>query len=566
MNVNVKYRLGYKDFFNDEPKKIEFYLEKIPHEIVLASMIIGFANPNKIFHDPKYYIKSFLPEYMVDELLSKLRKNYQLFDIISCLRIAELFLKNKTEIQKDVSDSEQRISLLKLVLTVNDELKSDENTLKEKIGNKSFQYSIASFFYRYDLEYFGYDQLGVIQILKSVEFFTYISNTEKLQPHLTLFLSKYDLNNWQEWVLNLIYFVSILISDDFKKNTFLEIEVPNNKLYKKNCHFYNALSINSKLNGEFKKDFKILRKYPVYKIEEGLYLIISDHFFIEKIYDNLQSTFIEEISKNVSDEKKVNFKSISGEDFSERTLLYDIMKRSFPNEWKHISGSYFKSKGYKDSEPDYYLRFNDKVFLFECKDVSLTGFVKQSFDYSKIEEGLRRKFYKESKSNGKLKKRAILQILENIKRVNNNFFKSCDDDFDGKKVEIYPILVTHNRQFDCPGINNLLNHWLKDELANNTSEIVTKNVNRLTLINIEIFLLWYKAIKQRDKFVFEKLIDEYHKNATNEIVAINQKEQLQKEVESNISFTYFFKEKMKSKGILKTNLNDIKDHLLPKES
>jgi len=503
--------LEYKDIFDDKPKSKEFYLKRIPREIRLVSALINYAIPNDRFNKSIKFLDSFAPELLPKIQAICVRYGIAnscilLFDIVSCLRIAELILQNK-KAEETISNADYQINLIKLILVVNDEWQKEVKTAKKKIHDKPIPSLILSYFYRYDLEYFGYYQLGVAQILKSIEFFKYISKTEKFQQHLKLFLEEYDLDNWQEWILNLMYYASILISNDFKGKTFLEIEVENNKFYIKNCGFFNALSINEYLNGKFDKDFGTLRKYPVYKIEEGKYIIISSQFMIESIFDNAQSAFIK-INDNIPN-NKLKFKSISGQGFSEETLLYGIMKKSFPNEWIHVTGENFKVKNYEDSEPDYYLRFDNKVFLFECKDVASNGDIKQSFDYKSIKKELISRFYRKDKSNGNIEKKAILQLLGNIERINNNFFDRCDNEFDGKKVEIYPILITHNRQFDCVGINKLLSVWFNNELKINASKICNENVKPLTLINIEIFLLWHKEIKERSKFIFEELIDEF---------------------------------------------------------
>jgi len=564
MNVTINARLGYKDLFDDEPKSKEFYLKTIPEDMFLASAIISFANPKNILNNPMNIL--FLPEnkHFRDDILPKLeiklKQNYKFYDIICCLRIAELILKRRTV--TNANEAEAEINWLKLILIVNDELNKEMTDGVEKKNLNHIQSTIFYTFYRYDLESIELSEVYVLlklQIIKSVEFFSFLKNSTKLKPYLRPFLEKYEIDNWEDWIKNLVSLTLLMMTGkndllpdnfskiraDFNNRTYFEYTLAKNKFYTKNCRFFDELSINSDINNnkEFKRNFITLREYPVYKIDEEKYLIISTQFFVEKIYTNIQTTFIKEI--NVPYDEKVNFKSISGEDFSERTLFYSMMKKSFPNRWMHISGEKFKSKGYKVSEPDYYLRFKNTVFLFECKDVSLTGFVKQSFDYTEIENGLMRKFYKEIKSNGKIKKRAILQLLENIKRVYNNLFERCDNGYDGKKVKIYPILITHNRQFDCLGINKLLNNWFKQELQSNSTEICIKNAEPLTLINIEIFLRWHEAINKRSKFIFEKMIDEFQKKAAN-----------QNEIDSNISFTYFFKQKMKSQNIPESNLNE----------
>ena len=71
-----------------------------------------------------------------------------------------------------------------------------------------------------------------------------------------------------------------------------------------------------------------------------------------------------------------------GEEFSERFFFYSLMKRCFG---LNYSGEELE-KALGKGIPDYYLRYRNRVFVFECKDVQMAAKKKLSGDYETIKK------------------------------------------------------------------------------------------------------------------------------------------------------------------------------------
>jgi len=80
-----------------------------------------------------------------------------------------------------------------------------------------------------------------------------------------------------------------------------------------------------------------------------------------------------------------------GNEFSEHVLFYTAMKKCFGRYGTiRLTGEEIKAM-IGDSEPDYYLRNDADLFLFEFKDVVLSTDIKYSGDAAKIKAGIANK-------------------------------------------------------------------------------------------------------------------------------------------------------------------------------
>ncbi|MBK8483844.1 MAG: hypothetical protein IPL31_05740 [Saprospiraceae bacterium] len=111
-----------------------------------------------------------------------------------------------------------------------------------------------------------------------------------------------------------------------------------------------------------------------------------------------------------------------------------------------------------------------------------------------------------------MQKKAIHQLIENIKRILELHYTECDADYNPNFIRIFPIIVVHDRQFDSIGVNKLLSMWFSDELTVLGRTCNVKNVQELTVINIDTLLLYQEAFKNRSDCKLEQIITDYHQN------------------------------------------------------
>ncbi len=420
-------------------------------------------------------------------------------------------IANSSELNQNIETDDFELKLFKLYLLLN----SQQDTLEvlnfskirtlessERISASLLQLS----YHDYDLNNYVLAEVFLTQLIKSIEFLKFIES--ELNQHLVSFLKKYNCNDWQDWIKKLLnIIVPILTHDNLK---YSEIELKDEDISE--IGTFLDLFCN-KIELEEKPDFIILRSNPIHKKNDNSYIVINKLFLVERIFKSIIFEFSLDVNNRVAGSHKLkNFRSNYCDNFSEQKLLYKLLNSSFPGNSKYIkiNGNEFVNKNY-NGEPDYYVRFKNKILLFESKDVILKGEEKQSRDYLILKEALKSKFVKTEKK-GKTNNKAILQIIENIKRFLNKFYKEIDTTYDTNNIKFYPILVTHDRQFDTPELNRLINKWFRAELENffNKSEIL--RIQDLTILNIDSIVLYQENFRQRGKAGLEILINDYHKS------------------------------------------------------
>ncbi|MBK8518424.1 MAG: hypothetical protein IPL55_19705 [Saprospiraceae bacterium] len=388
----------------------------------------------------------------------------------------------------------------------------------------------------------------ICQVVKSIFFFEYLEQRPELEHHLQYFLDEFKKDSWQEWMHAYLALVSLVIFQENGK--YSEIILPLNDGLEQNQHFFEMLSLNDVSN---EQDYISIRSNPLLEIGENHYRIIYDLFLVEKIFKSIQFKFSLDINKKVDKQYKLgDFRADHCDKFSEQTLLYKMMEMSFSSKWKHISGEKFKKAGF-DSEPDYFIQIGNNIFLFESKDVILKGEEKQTRDSLIISEALKSKFYFSNDRNGKIEKKAILQLITNIDRLLSNYYSDLFT-VNANHVRIFPIIITHDRQFDSMGVNKLVSIWFKDELEEKISSKHHHKINPPTIINIDTFILYHELFNSRAILIFEELIASYHEQTY--ITRLRKKSMSREEFSSKvqkslISFQGYIDDLVLKKGMMK---------------
>lgn len=548
MGAKLGRRLGYKDIFDDKPLEFSQYFKGVNKNLLLAfvSTLIKAAHPNHRLNQPKELVKTWFstPNYdLKKSILRKIATNDGIINIISSLNISEYILKNEFDQTKSIPNAVVEVNIFKAYLLLNEKQDALERVGLEKLSTKNNEekmlaFMLSSSFHDSDLMNYKLIDVFISQLVKSIEFFNYLDRTPELNPHLNLFLKKFNCNTWKEWLNK--YLSAVLPVIKSNNESYFDLIVEKNDDYNLNCRFLDNFSIQEDSSYQ-NKDFITIRSLPLIKIDEGKYRVISDLFLIEKIFKSIQFLFSLKINRELPKAQRLkDFRGIHCDKFSEQVMLYQLIIKSFPKSWIHISGEKFKKYGYK-AEPDYYLRNNNIIFLFESKDVVLKGEEKQSRDYATLVKALKEKFYK-AENRDKIEFKAVLQILRNVKRILSHYYEKCDIGYNPSDIKIYPILITHDRQFDSLGVNNLINNWFQTELQKLKEQYHISNVYPLTVININVFLSFQDHFYSRKKIRLEELIEEYHERTNFSLT--NYEDLKQQKLNSYISFSNFIDTKI----------------------
>ncbi|MBO9672574.1 MAG: hypothetical protein J7577_03970 [Sphingobacteriaceae bacterium] len=261
-------------------------------------------------------------------------------------------------------------------------------------------------------------------------------------------------------------------------------------------------------------DFLEIRNRPLYRIGEKSYLLLNRAMVVSKIYGGIywgvKSIIEDDKSFGISVNK---FRIDYTTDFSEGLLVYKLLQKSYRRKsYKQFSGKEMQTS-MRSNEPDYYVRNGNKQLLFEVKDSFISGEVKQSFEVKKIETELRSKFYKFEKEDGKIKEKAVQQLITRIGYAARKKFP-FDTSYKIQNLRIYPILVVYDINLTVPGIERLLVDWFDQERDKLMKELAQEGITGLKIQDLVILhidgLTMLSEYLSIGRFSLENLIDEHN--------------------------------------------------------
>lgn len=512
------YLLEYKDFFDDEVRDFKEYLAKIGKKDIVkfCTLFVSTTIWGKETVDPKYQIEKWFSdknEKFSNEIISKLKllkeKNIKLIVVFNILKIFEFILLNNPE-ETTISENEFEIQLFKSVLALNQDFNLRDKTIGDSTKDLDAKAKLpclllTAAFCDYDLNYFKVNELEISQFIKASLFFKFLETHNATSKRiLEEFYKQEQIKDWKAYLKKYMPIFHSILNSDLSKP--IDLVVPEDKNFEANCKFLENLIVNNEYTiDDF--DFLTCRSKPFFKLDNGKYRIIHVLFVIEKLYNGLYFT-MSKINDDIHD-GFLNFRSTFCDEFSEKTLVYNVLGRSFPKSFIKLSGQDILGLDATiDAEPDYYVRKKNKVYLFESKDVLIEKKIKQSHDFAKIENGLKTKFYHYFKE-GVRKDVGVMQLINNIKRI---LGPNCPwDNHMQAKLSIYPILLVHYNIYNTPGVDFLVKTWFNAELKKLENEgIDISLVNDVVIVDINTFILNHERF-QNKSLCLESLIHSYNK-------------------------------------------------------
>ena len=319
----------FRDVFPDEERKepIE-YLRGISRDSILnvGTFFLGFSKQNSGFQDYTRLLSMMFQEKNQDfandvygrvkameaEVVKKTPTlRVRIVNPISSLLLFELAFKHLTDEQTQ-TEAEAEISFFKAYLAINGQV-----TEKELLAMSSTKdlpkdiYLKALFFtgsYPYsDVLNYDWRELSFGQMLRAYYLFNFLDGREDTKTLLKEFLDYYAVDSWREY-FKLMYSILVFpIVNNIEKEAYIDIDFEKNDDFEKNCKFIEKLSLHDDSEiGNF--DFKTLRSFPFYKVNEGVYRVIYRLFGLEKIFKGLYFK-LAEINRNLpSEHAKKNFR------------------------------------------------------------------------------------------------------------------------------------------------------------------------------------------------------------------------------------------------------------------
>ena len=521
--VTMGQLLEFEVAFPGEPRySVEYYLMGGSKELILntAAFFLGFRNQRSRYAGTREFLTMYF-RGANQELASQIYHRIHEFEkagvtigiinAYSSLKLFEIFFNRKSE-QETQTDKEFEVSMFKAYLVLNSEF-----TERQKIAFPSSQNSddklrvpMSMFCMHYpiaDKTNFDILQIWVTQLIKAIYLFQFLEVNAKTQPLLEAFLKYFNCISWQDYLKRLVPLTLQAIDGD-KEEAHTDIIVPVGTEFEENCSFIEKLIVQE--NDEFdKNDFLEVRAKPFYKVKDGVYRVIFNLFVVEKIFKGVYF-LLRDINKNLPEGKKINeFRSFYGDEFSEKTLCYRVLESIYHEKCIRFSGKQLSDLRI-DGAPDYYFRKGKNILLFESKDFLITAEKKMSFDYNVYEAEFGRVLDFEVLPNEKIKPKAILQLVKNIRKILQKQFPA-DTDYYYRDIFIYPILLTHDLQYDTPGFNELLDYWFQDALTELKNEgLFIYHVKPLSVVNIDAII--YNQVNLDKDISLHEMLRHYHDN------------------------------------------------------
>ena len=244
------------------------------------------------------------------------------------------------------------------------------------------------------------------------------------------------------------------------------------------------------------------------RIKEGQYLIYSFHLLLERLYSSL---FFD-----IKDGFKDAFWFYNKE-FVERRLFQPAVLAALSEYTSFFLPSESDVKALNaptetDGQPDFYIREDYNIILFECKAVRIKGEVKDKSDITELLNLLKEKLYQSTQNTDKSRKNkkksedlGVKQLVNQMKLIDEDIFlhdKNIPDE-----VAYYPVLVLEDTHLVIPGISSIINSWYKDLI---NKELPDQMCHPIVVMSINTLII-YNHIFAR--FGFHKIFDSYYRKA-----------------------------------------------------
>ncbi|MBD1425667.1 hypothetical protein [Sphingobacterium arenae] len=508
-------------FPNEERLTIQQYLAGCSREKILnaAAFFLGFKNHKSKFENNREFLGMFFQAENSDfayDVYSRIRelekKNIRIgiINTYSSLRLFEYYF-SKTEEPQTQTEVQLEVNLFKAYLALNSEFTSKQSTAFSSSENsdKELQFAMIMFCMQYPLsDKVNYDihQIWATQMIKAIYLFQFLETAQIAQPLLTAFVAYFNCTSWQEYLKRLLPLTHSAIKNAREAHT--DIVVKQGENFELSCAFIEKIIIQEKDELD-QNDFLSTRAKPFYKVKDGVYRIIFNLFVVEKIFKGVYF-LLRDVNKVLPIAQRIkDVRSFYGNEFSEKVLCYKVMESIYPDRCIRFSGKQMDDMKI-DAAPDYYIRKGNNMLIIESKDFLISADKKMSFDYNVYEEEFGRVLDYEELPCGKIKAKAVMQLINSIRRLLKNDF-IADTDYYYKDVFIYPVLLTHDHQYDTPGFNELIDFWFQDALSELAEEgLFTHHVKPLSVVNIDSLI--YHQMGLASEIPLHEILKLYHES------------------------------------------------------
>lgn len=505
--IRTVQRLEFENVFPDEePKDTIHYLSQVSSSTLLG--VIGFTttvpqpNFDNFITDPNvsWDIIQRVTKYGKE---NKIPEKPEVISRESSLRLAEIILANRKDLLDDNTNDDvtaDELNILKAFLIINKEVNEKQNfgdaqdnidRMAEMLITMSFSSADIGIYSHTDLEFgkLAYTTLTKFEYL--LEFLSSKTEYGYLQNALCATFKVSDIEELKKQVkLLFATLLNLKLNNSYK----LRLEEPDNLRFLKSL---------ASAEIEESADYTNLKNYPIYEIDENTFSIIDYFFAVDKFFKSARFILKDAYNQHHNlGPRDGSFFGFYNTEFSEEFLMKKVLDEIF--HWKYLAKKQIADT--RDNEPDYYVRNNNEIYLFENKDILVAAGIKSSSDIAEIKKLLKKKFLEDdSRAVG------IGQLVKSIEQIVENKFPYDDYVNQKKNLTIYPILLVSDRIFEIPGMNYILNQWYLELVKEKLGDKYNRNLIRdLTFIDMDTLIYWLPHLKVKDAN-FRKIMEEHHR-------------------------------------------------------
>lgn len=532
----LKQLLEYHVFFGeDAPNEgVDDIVKQIPREMLfifvgILNNIYGEATLDKL--DLFFSSKSKNNRRFVFRRVLELRKDNPQRDFlfssdITCTEIMR-FAFAYSPVNRGLAIDEEQGEMLffKLLLLINEKVVAYKQIENNSVPKMCFILSFINPVIQTESVQDIRDRTAY-QMKMAVNFFKMISKREEYKHLYHLFLDNHHINYWEDYVIT-IY--GILAAGQFKSGRIkndLNIDVDHlltQEVLESISIQYDTIINYSAIEKDDRRsnsDYRMLRDKPIVKFGNGDFFIYNIEFMLDKLFNSL---YFEFKSFNQSANLGIDINKLFTDTFCERIMFDSYMNKSI-NEKRYKGKSEadciknYKKKDVELGAPDYIVKEDDAILLFECKDIRISGEIIETHDYEKIINEYKNKLFCKYDKKNKPHRIGITQLTGHIESIRNNRFHWYPVN---KDIPIYPVLVLSDYKNVKMGFNNIANEWYNLSLK----EIGIINENNKPLIAMSFITLFkYNALFYKDGFkhYFDLYINSISQSQADDIIGYNQ--------------------------------------------
>jgi len=523
MDIKIEKILEFHDIFPETKdfNEIETLKKYNREKIIRCCNVLGNNYGIAYIPDAKSTFFSNCSSKYIDELNTRFNSFSQGQRLCYCTPktvlelMRRLFSIPENEFKEigDISDFEY--DLFRVILSINERL------MNFKSGN-NLDFATLTFFSRFvinDLFFTDYQEVFTNQVLYYKSLIDFLENDERCAKAKEKFFKKLGISTMSQYAKTWAGLFTLAYNHQKSKKKgcpILDLDVPHDKgnLLIESVLDYLSIDINAVIpydgtqdqdSRENNVDYRFFRAHPLIKVESRKYIIYNLPILVERIYNGLF----------------FDIKNYFNEPFSFYNTEFVQKKLFLPQMWRSIGNkatAFFpKECDVHDTErpnqPDFYIREEDCLILFECKAIKLNGYLKDNADIDKLLDELKNKLFLSEKNldptrkTKKAERVGVTQLIHQMKMIDEDNFEWDTNIPD--YVAYYPVLVLEDIRLTVQGISYILNSWYKPLI---NKELPNQMCNPIIVMSINTLIAYKQFFKQQG---FHKIFDQYLRRVTN---------------------------------------------------